>query len=155
LYYLYHAGVEKSLENTPLSAGGYFYHRSNHLVASPNDTVTSINVLEAGLETGRYGRLREESGLDWRLRAGYLLDSSFGEDEQWHVRGGIRYLLHTGSRWALFLEAEGEAGDVNRSIGRIGVRHDSGPGFHLEYLDEDQFFGADKTAWLMQATYQY
>lgn len=155
LYYLYHAGVERSLSKRPLSAGGFFYHRSNHLAATANDTVTSINVLEAGLETDRYGRLRDDSGLDWRVRAGYLLDSSFGADERWHVRGGIRYLFHTGGHWSWFLEGEGEAGDVSRTVARAGVLHDSGPGIHLEYLDEDQFFGADKTAWLVQATYRY
>lgn len=153
LYYLYHVGVEK--RRASLSAGAYYYHRSNHLAATANDTVTSINVLEAGLETGRYGRFRENSGLDWRVRAGYLVDSAFGEEERWHVRGGIRYLLHTGTRWSPFLELEGEAGDVNRTVARAGVLHGSGPGFHLEYLDEDQFFGADKTAWLLQATYLY
>ena len=84
-----------------------------------------------------------------------MLDSSFGEDERWHVRGGIRYLFHTGGHWSLFLEGEGEAGDVGRTVARAGVLHDSGPGFHLEYLDEDQFFGPDNTAWLVQATYRY
>jgi hypothetical protein len=154
LYYLYHAGLEKGWRN--LWAGGYFYHRSNHLAATANDTITSINVLEGGLETGRYGRLREQSGLDWRLRAGYLLDSAFGEDERWHLRGGIRYLVRPGGgRWSPFLEAEGEAGDVERIIGRAGVLHRSGAGLHLEYLDEEQFFGADNTAWLLQATYRY
>ncbi len=155
LYYLYHVGAEKELNRVPLLAGVYFYHRSNHLAATPNDVVTSINVLEAGYDTRRYGRLREESGTDWRLRAGYLVDSAFGEDKNWHVRGGVRYLRHSGGRWALFLEAEGETGDVSRTVARVGVLHDSGPGFHLEYLDEDQFFGADKTAWLLQATYRY
>ena len=153
LYYLYDVGVRRSWRN--FLAGGYFYHRSNHVAASANDTVTSINVLEGGLETERYGRLRDGSGLDWRLRAGYLVDSAFGEQERWHVRGGIRYLLHPGGRWAPFLEVLGEAGDVNRTVMRAGVLHDTGPGFHLEYLDEEQFFGADKTAWLLQATYHY
>ncbi len=154
LYYLYHAGVERRWGS--LWAGGYFYHRSNHLAAIANDTVTSINVLEGGLETDRYGRIRERSGLDWRFRAGYLLDSAFGEEERWHARGGIRYMVRPGGgRWAPFLEAEGEAGDVQKTVVRAGVLHDSGPGFHLEYLDEEQFFGADNTAWLLQATYRY
>ncbi len=153
LYYLYHAGVEKRWRK--LWAGGYFYHRSNHLAATVNDTVTSINVLEGGLETDHYGRTRKRSGLDWRFRTGYLLDSAFGEEERWHIRGGIRYLWRSGGHWAPFLEAEGEAGDVNRTIVRAGVLHDSGPGFHLEFLDEEQFFGADNTAWLLQATYRY
>ena len=49
LYYFWYVGLERG--RLGLIYGGWFYHRSNHQLAEPGDRVTSINVLEAGVET--------------------------------------------------------------------------------------------------------
>jgi len=54
LFYRYFLGAETSWKE--YAVGGYFYHRSNHTISAPNDEVTSINVLEAGIETSRWNR---------------------------------------------------------------------------------------------------
>jgi len=148
LYYFYHVGVERKWRH--LWSGAYFHHRSNHRLAEPGNIVTSINVLEAGLETDRYNRTRETAGFDWRFRAGYLVDSAFGNEDDWHVRGGARYLFPASlGRWMPFARVELEAGEVERQNYRLGLLHRSGVETWMEYLDDDQFFGANKDAFMV------
>jgi hypothetical protein len=154
LYYFYHLGVERKWRQ--LWTGVYFHHRSNHRLSEPNSTVTSINVLEAGLETDRYGRVRETAGFDWRFRAGYLVDSTFGNEDDWHVRGGARYLFPASfGRWMPFARVELEAGEVERQNYRLGLLHRSGVETWLEYLDDDQFFGTENDAFLIGGAFNF
>jgi len=160
LYYLYFVGLERFVGRH--LAGAYFYHRSNHQLSDPNDTVTSINVLEIGAETrgwhraGRRGLDHGWGTLDGQLRAGYLIDSAFGEDERWHVRGGLRWTLPIGgSRLNPFLLAEAEAGDVEREGYALGLSLSAGWDVQLEYRDDEQYFSVDKDALLFVARYGF
>ncbi len=154
LYYLYHVGMERQWRK--FLAGAWFYHRSNHRLAEQNDTVTSINVLETGMETDRYGRGRTGAGFDWRIRGGVLLDSAFGQNDDWHIRGGVRYLFPAAlGRWAPFARVELEAGDVERQNYRAGLLHPSGMETWLEYLDDRQFFSVDTAAFLAGFGYNF
>jgi hypothetical protein len=156
LYYLFDIGVERTLGRN--LAGVYFFHRSNHQLAEPNDTVTSINVLEFGYETaawrrtgrrpvrGRWGR------IDGRVAAGILLTSDFGEERRWHLRGGLRWSLPLAPRSiAPFVLAEAEAGDVERQSVAVGLspRHDLD--LQVEYRHDEHYFGQDDTAVLLLA----
>jgi len=160
LYYFYHVGLERSLRRH--QAGAYFYHRSNHALAEPNDTITSFNVLEAGVETPSWdrppsgGKVAGWDRLDWRIRGGLLLDSTFGEDRRWHVRAGCRYLTPVAvGRAHLFLQAEMEEGDISRRSYATGILDPTGLGARLEYRDDDQYYGADQTALLVLASYWF
>jgi hypothetical protein len=159
LYYLYDVGLERRSDRFTL--GAYFYHRSNHVLAEPNDTVTSTNVLEAGFETANWHRPgRRTTERDWgdlqaRARGGYLLDSDFGEDRRWHFRGGLRWRAPLASRWQPYLLLEGEAGDVQRELYAIGVSPLVQLDLQLELRDDEQYFGADHTATLLMARYGF
>ena len=152
LYYFYHLGYEHPLSRG--IAGVYFYHRSNHQLAEPNDRITSINVLEAGFESpGWHGESSERGrmgGLDFLGRAGFLLSSSFGENRRWHAVGGIRWLLPWSFRGiGPVIHLEAEEGDVGRRSYALGVATPGGLGLQIEYRRDDQFFGRDRTALLL------
>jgi hypothetical protein len=160
LYYLYHLGLERPLGGSVV--GLYYYHRSNHQIADPNDTVTSINVLETGIETAdwRLAGGDEPSsrwgGLETRARFGYLLDSAFGEDRRWHVRGGVlwRPPFRMG-RLSPYLSVEAEAGDVERQLYVLGVAIADYFSCQLEFRNDQQFFGEDRTALLLLGSYSF
>ena len=164
LYYLYDLGLERVLRHRSPTGearavvGAYFYHRSNHQL-DRDGTVTSINVVEAGIETPRWqtrhaaprGRL---GAVDARLRVGYLLNSDFGEERRWHARGGLRWRMPFGGRVVPFVRAEAETGDLNRRNVGIGV---SVNGFELqvERRTDDQYFGGPREATLGTVGYVF
>lgn len=164
LYYLYHLGLERPVTERT-RAGLYFYHRSNHQLAEPNDEVTSLNVLEIGVENNRWrlaprvcdrvsfcSRPLIEAGL----RIGYLINSSFGEDRRWHARGGLRLSVPFGEeRISPYLQAELETGDVERESYAIGITLRGELSVQLEHRDDEQFFGRDQTAMLLTTRYGF
>ncbi|HUC44045.1 MAG TPA: hypothetical protein VMR65_08405 [Candidatus Sulfotelmatobacter sp.] len=157
LFYLYDAGVAHPVGR--LIAGGWFYHRSNHLLDHPNDTVTSINVFEGGIETPGYGKaepglpLGAAGGLDARLRAGWLASSAFGEDVRYNVRGGLRWSspdLSPDVR--LYVAFEFESGDADRAIAAIGTSLPRGWDVRIETRHEEQLFGREDRSLMGVAT---
>jgi len=160
LYYFYHLGLERPLGRN--IAGVYYYHRSNHQLDSPNGGITSINVIEAGIETDGWhdwgnSRLLEEWGrLDGRARFGYLLDSSFGEERRWHVRGALRWLMPVAAgRFRPFIALEAEAGDVQRQSYAIGCSLSEAFSTQIEFRNDQQYFGLDRTALLLLVSYSF
>lgn len=161
LYYTYDLGIER-LSGGKV-AGGYFHHRSNHQLAEPGDRVTSLNVLELGVESLHWrGPAHHEPGavrgvVDVRARLGYLLDSSFGEDERWHVRAGLRWSLpgRVGSALVPYLAADAEAGDVRRQSFAAGARLLAGLEAQLERRHDEQYFGRDRDASLLIVRYRF
>jgi len=151
LYYLYHAGLERELAG--LVAGGYFYHRSNHELAEVNERVTSLNVLEAGIESRQWQALpsRDGSGaFDARVRVGHLLDSSFGRNRRWHVRGGVRVRVPGGARPLIpYLAAEAERGDVQNDAFALGLVLADRTALQLERRTDDQLMSRDRSATLL------
>jgi hypothetical protein len=160
LYYLYHLGLERPLGGSVV--GIYYYHRSNHQLSDPNDTVTSINVLETGIETDGWRTPGSDSpsarwgGIEARARFGYLLDSAFGEECRWHVRGGLRWSppFKVGPL-SPFLSVEAEAGDVERQGYAVGVAIAEFFSCQLEFRNDEQFFGEDRTALLLLGSYSF
>jgi hypothetical protein len=161
LFYLYHLGLEK-----PTSAGAvgvYFYHRSNHVVDGDNvQGVTSINVVELALSSDGWNRpgRRECRGrrgsVDGRAAAGFLVDSSFGEDHRWHLRAGLRWGLPLAPRRvAPFLRGEAEVGDVERWSVAAGISPVERWDFALDYRSDDQFFGRDRRVFQLVARYGF
>lgn len=150
VYWLYHVGVER--ERGAVVLGAWFYHRSNHTLAEPNDRITFINVIEIGAETagwGRSGRTRRRIGA--RLRAGYLASSSFGEERRWHVRTGARWTPLPARERQPFLQVEAEAGDLERYLFALGIAVAEDVELRLEYREDEQYFGADRNAALFMA----
>jgi hypothetical protein len=143
--------------------GAYFLHRSNHQLAEPNDIVTSLNVLEAGMETREWYRigprpLRHAWGtLDWRGRLGYLIDSSFGEDVRWHLRGGLRWTppVRLGRGTYPFVALWIETGDVERRIYSAGLSLPPAWDLELRYLVDEQLFSTDRDALLVVGRYGF
>ncbi len=157
LYYLYHVGIEHPTDGWLY--GAWFYHRSNHQLAEPNRSVTSLNVIEAGIESAeRYGAARRRGPgitFDGWLRLGYLLDSSFGEDERAHARGGVRLALPWGgARLVPYALAAGEAGDVlNAKLG-LGTTVGRQLEIEVEFRSDDQLFARDSRVLLCTARYR-
>jgi hypothetical protein len=157
LFYLYHVGLERPLGRS--TAGLYFYHRSNHQLA-PNDLVTSINVLETGVETEGWRRpgRREISGrlgrLDGRARIGYLLDSEFGLNRRFNAFGGLRWTIR-GAGVMPFLTVVAEVGDVDRHSLALGVSPSPNLDLQIQYMDDEQLFSVDDTALLLVARYGF
>ena len=162
LFYLYHVGIRRPLAEGRLFVGGWYRHRSNHTLAEPNDTVTSTDVVEGGIETDRWERplapseIGPRGRLDGRFRAGYLVDSDFGEDRRLQAHLGVRYLLPWHPRgWTPFLRLDLEDGDVGRRGCGLGLLHRGGLEIRAEYRRDDQYFGTDRTAVLGQAGYVF
>jgi len=154
---LYHLGLERPLQQN--IAGFYFYHRSNHQLDHSNDRITSINVVEGGIETegwhdeGDRHALERWGRLDARARLGYLLDSTFGEQRRWHVRGGLRWRLPLGiGRVRPFVAVEAEAGDVERQSYALGASLCDTLSVRVEYRHDEQYFANDRTALLLLLT---
>jgi hypothetical protein len=125
LFYLYDVGVAHPFGSW--IGGVWFHHRSNHVVNDVNPTVTSINVLEGGIESEGWNRaepgveLGKLGAIDARLRAGWLIDSSFGEDVGWHARGGVRFSSPPLGPTRITVTAALERGDVASSCYGAGV----------------------------------
>jgi hypothetical protein len=160
LYYFWVAGMER--EHRSSIYGAYVYHRSNHQLAEFNPIVTSINVLEAGYQTLNWQRparatpRRSWGLLDGGARAGYLLDSTFGEERRWHFRGGLRWSLPVPLRSPIpYLLAEIETGDVDRRLYAVGLNVARILELELEYRSDDQYFAQDKRAVILGARYWF
>ena len=160
LYYLYHLGWERVRGR--LIHGAYFHHRSNHLVAEPNDTLTDINVVEAGVSTdGWEGGAGRRRGSGWRAvearaRLGYLADSSFDEDRRWHFVGGVRWSPPWAARrLAPFVQAELEAGDVGRESLALGIVPLRDVALQIEYRRDEQHLATDRNTLLFLARYGF
>jgi hypothetical protein len=160
LYYLFHVGLERSCGNRV--GGVWLYHRSNHELTVPNDTITSLNVLEAGVESrawyhaGRRPLKHRWGRLDYRGAAGVLLTSSFGEEQRWHLRGGLRWSMPLApEKLEPFILARLEAGDVERQVWALGISPAARLDLQLEYRKDPQLFGEDKKALLLLARYGF
>jgi hypothetical protein len=159
LYYFLDGGVEKPLGGR--TVGAYIYHRSNHQWAEPNDRVTSLNVVEVGTETSGWHRpgarsIRSAWGaIDARARAGILINSKFGEDRWWHVRGGLRWTLPLGRGRAPYLLVEAEAGDADRQLYAIGLSVSREWDAQLEFRNDEQLFSSDRNVLLLSARYGF
>lgn len=159
LYYLYHVGGERPWGSSV--AGVYFFHRSNHQLGRTNETVTSINVMEFGMETPDWARIgtrtHDEPRGSWdaRARVGLLLDSDFGRDRRWHVRGGVRYSLPILAGARPYAAIEVEAGDVRRQSYAVGSSLTSRLELQLEYRRDQQYFSRERGAWLVVARHGF
>ncbi len=161
LWYRYHVGFETPVRGG--RAGGWFYHRSNHVLSAPNPLgVTSLNVLEVGHESDAWEAIPGESRggfgrLDWRARAGWLIDSAFGEDDVWHLRGGARWSRRVPSRALVpFVSGELEAGDVTSirlAVGCLAV--DRGWEGRLEWSRDEQWFRSDDSVLSLSLAARY
>ena len=159
LFYLWEVGIERSLDLGV--AGVYLYHRSNHELAEPNETITSLNVIDFGIASpnaDRPGARRPRSrggSIDGSAHAGVLLDSSFGEDRRWHVRGSARWSLPLGPRIEPYLRAEVEAGDVERAAVAIGASVSPACDLEVQFRTDDQYASDDRELVLALARYAF
>jgi hypothetical protein len=152
LWYGYSVGLDRPWRGGLLLAG--FHHRSNHLLNAPNPAgVTSINVIEVGHDSPEWDRVPREARsrrgrLDWRARAGWLLDSSFGDDRGGHLRGGVRWSWRAPARrYAPFLSAEVEEGAAAaRRIAAGCIHVEGGWEGRIEWSRDEQWFRADRSA---------
>jgi hypothetical protein len=161
LFYRYTVGVERFLHTDRTLVGVWFYHRSGHRLGEPGEPVTSWNVVEAGMESEgfRHGTARAPRAawgrLDGRVRAGFLLDSSFGEDRGWHARAGGRWTAPWPWEVVPFVEAAAEEGDVQVREAAAGIGFPSGLELAIGWLDDPQRFAPDPSALLGTATLRF
>jgi hypothetical protein len=154
LFYLYDLGIERAAARW--TWGGYFHHRSNHVLAEPNpEGITSRDVLEAGAETDRWGAAPRPRSFDLRVRAGGLLDSSFGASTRLNLRAGARVAGPSIGRWTPWVVADIEEGDADALRGAVGATSDGGVELRVDYRNEAQFFGSDHTAWTVGAAQRF
>ncbi|HZN54706.1 MAG TPA: hypothetical protein VFB67_05240 [Candidatus Polarisedimenticolaceae bacterium] len=159
LFYLYDAGLARALSGW--RAGVWFHHRSNHVLDGDNATVTSLNVLEAGIESAGWNRaepgwaLGRAGWLDLSARAGWLIDSAFGEDTWWQARGGLRLASPAIGASHVFVSAELERGDVGGSAYAAGALLPRGWEVRVEARHDEQWFAADRRVLLGIATLRY
>lgn len=159
LFYVYDLGVAHPFADW--RTGLWFHHRSNHVVDAANPTVTSINVLETGVESAGWNRAEpgiefsRAGGFDARLRAGWLIDSAFGEDTGWHARGGLRWASPALGPARIYAEAGLERGDVAGSLYALGALLPRGWDVRVEVRHDEQLFSADRRAHLAIATLRY
>jgi len=159
LFYQYDVGVAQPIG--AWRAGLWFHHRSNHVVNGANPEVTSINVLEGGVESAGWDRAEPEGlegrwgALDARLRAGWLIDSAFGEDTAWHARGGARWASPRLGATRLYAMAELERGDVAGSAYAVGALLPHGWDLRVAVTHDEQLFSADRRARLAIASLRY
>lgn len=160
LYYRWEVGLDRPLARSV--AGVYLYHRSNHELAEPNDTITSVNVLDLGLSTEDAERpgLRRP-GTRWgavegEAHAGFVLDSSFGEDRRWHVRGAGRWSLQPwGARFGPYARAELEVGDADSYALAVGSSVAPTCDVELSYRADEQYASADRSVLLLGARFGF
>jgi hypothetical protein len=159
LFYLYDVGVAQPF--AAWRAGVWFHHRSNHVVNELNATVTSINVLEAGVESAGWNRaepgvaLGRAGAIDAQVRAGWLIDSTFGEDASWHARGGVRWSSPELGSARIYVSIGLERGDVAGSTYALGTLLPRGWDLRVEVLHDEQLFSVDRRARVAVATLRY
>jgi len=160
LYWRYDVGLERVRRSTAL--GVYLYHRSNHRLSQTGSGFTSRNVIELGVETHTWthaGRrpTRRGAKFDYRLRVGYLANSTFDEDPRWNLRAGVRWSLpipHFGST-VPFVLYELEHGDIESSTLAFGVSPSRALDFQIEFRHDEQYFASDQRATLVTARYGF
>jgi len=161
LFYRYTVGVERAPPDARWLAGAWFYHRSGHRLGEAGETVASWNVAELGLETAGFRRGAARAprghlgGADVRVRAGYLIDSSFGEDTRWHARAGVRWTAPVPWAAVPYVEGEAEEGDVHVRQAAAGIAFPAGLELAVVWLEDPQLFGPDPTALLGTATLRF
>jgi hypothetical protein len=160
LYYVWEVGIERPVEGSVV--GAYVYHRSNHELAEPSDSVTSLNVLDVGIRTadaerpGRREPRHAGGAFEGTAHVGLVLDSSFGEDRPWHVRGALRWsLVPWARRFAPYLRGEAEAGDVERYLVAAGASVGLGADVELQLRSDEQYASADQNALLLVGRYGF
>lgn len=159
LFYVYDVGVAHPIASW--RTGLWFHHRSNHIVDAANPIVTSINVLEGGVESAGWNRAEPGipffrlGAIDAQLRAGWLIDSAFGEDVGWHAQGGVRWASPPMGVSRIYAEARLERGDVSGSAYAIGALLSRGWDVRVEVRHDEQLFSADRRAHLAVATLRY
>jgi hypothetical protein len=159
LFYVYDVGVAHPF--AAWRAGLWFHHRSNHVLSGANATVTSIDVLEAGVESAGWNRaepgvpLGRAGAIDAQLRAGWLIDSSFGEDVGWHARGAVRWASPALGSSRIYVACGSERGDVSGSVYRVGALLPRGWDVSVEVRHDEQLFSVDRRARLATATLRY
>lgn len=157
LYYLYRIGAETIRGGAVI--GGGFYHRSNHRLAEAGSPITSINVIEVGIETPGWSRPTPKAAqsrwgsFEARTTLGLLFDTSFGESGRPHGAAAVRFRppVRIGTA-SLFALAEVEDGQVSRRLYAAGATTRHGLEVRAEYRSDEQYYGSDKTALLLVAT---
>jgi hypothetical protein len=159
LFYLYDVGIAHPFADW--RTGVWFHHRSNHVIGSANPEITSINVLEAGVESNGWNRA-EPSGFvgragafDARVRVGWLIDSAFGEDTGWHARAGARWSFPERGPSRGYVLAELERGDVAESVYAAGAMLPRGWDVRVEVRHDEQLFSVDRRAHLAIVSLRY
>jgi hypothetical protein len=160
LFYLYDVGASHPIGSWRV--GGWFYHRSNHRLEGFNPTVTSLNVLEAGVETEGYGRgdpgvplgrLGRAGGIDLRVRAGWLISNGFGEDARWHARAAARWTSPEIARdLRALVESAWEGGARGGTSYAAGLLLPRGWQVRVELRHDEQLYSDDRRALLGTAT---
>lgn len=150
LYYFYHLGVEKQVHER-YRMGAWLYHRSNHRLAHPGDTITSLNTIETGIESQSWQRAGiPDRQFTFRARLGLIVNSSFGDRYDPVARGGAMWrFLETGR--APFVRLEGELGTVDRVTAAAGISFDRRWELRIEYRRDDQWFREDPDVWALVA----
>jgi hypothetical protein len=167
LYYFLIGGLEYLWND--IVPGAYFYHRSNHQLAEPNDRIHSRNILEAGISSKGWNRKELYDGigihagsskyaaqLNFLLRGGYLFNSTFGESRRWNIRSGVRidFPLEE-KRFSPFLSATWEGGEVSRKEFHVGMRTPLDLDLAIVYRKDEQYYGVDKELFLFEASLFY
>lgn len=162
LYYFLVGGLEYPWKD--LVPGAYLYHRSNHQLAEFNNRVHSRNIIEFGVSSKGWQRKEVSQGigihvssrknpalLNFSLRGGYLLDSSYGETKRWNIRSGARldFPLREAS-FSPFLAAIWEGGEVSRKEFHLGMRTPLDLDLSLVYKKDEQYYGKNKDLFLFE-----
>jgi hypothetical protein len=146
IYYFYHLGIERPIRDR-YRTGFWLYHRSNHRLATPGDTITSLNTLETGIESPGWQRAGvPDRRLTYRARLGLVINSSFGDKYDPVVRGGAMWRFLEAGR-SPFVRLEGEAGSVDRITAAAGMSFRRRWELRLEYRRDDQWFREDPDVW--------
>ncbi len=159
VFYLYDVGVAHPFASW--RAGAWFHHRSNHVANDLNGTVTSINVLEAGVESAGWNRaepgvaLGRAGALDAQVRAGWLIDSAFGGNTGWHARCAVRWASPALGSARIYVSSGLERGDVSGSEYALGALLPRGWDVSVEVLHDEQLFSVARRARLAVATLRY
>ncbi len=164
LYYLLTGGLEREWKN--VLQGAYFFHRSNHQLAEPGDSIHSVNILEVGIsskgwerrnlmdgQTIEIGSLDGKAVLNFLARAGFLINSSFGEERRWNLKCGLRIdFPFEKSKFSPFLSAFWEGGDASRKEFTAGFRTPLDVDLSFQYKKDEQYYGEDDDAFLILAS---
>jgi hypothetical protein len=160
LFYRYDVGLAHAV-GASWRAGGFFYHRSNHVLDQANATVTSINVVEAMVETSGWNRatpgvsLGAAGGFDLTAHAGAVVDSSLDNGRDWLARAGARWSSPEWGRVRLYVSAEAERGEATSSLYALGLLLPHGLDLRVTEAHDEQLFSADQRGWLGIVTLRY